>query len=71
VRFVRAGGLFGWIADGRAFVQHAQAVGVNELACLMDFGVDHAMVLESFPYLIELQTQVQAQAQRAAAPSRP
>ncbi|UTH76429.1 MupA/Atu3671 family FMN-dependent luciferase-like monooxygenase [Chromobacterium sp. IIBBL 290-4] len=53
-RYYETGALFGSVSDGRRVVDHALDVGVNEIACLMDFGVDYATVLQSLPYLKKL-----------------
>ncbi len=46
--------LFGTPEQCFDLVRQLQAVGVNEIACQMDFGVDVNLVLESLPYLEQL-----------------
>ena len=50
-RYFKTGALFGAVEDAEKMVEHAMAVGVNEIACLMDFGVPYEIVMESLPYL--------------------
>lgn len=53
-RYFEKGALFGSVADGRNMLDQAVAAGVNEVACLMDFGVDHTLIHQSLPYLSQL-----------------
>lgn len=53
-RYCKTGAIFGTVEDGRRVVDEAMRVGVNEVCCLVDFGVDYALVKESLPYLKEL-----------------
>lgn len=53
-RYYKTGAIFGSVEDGRKVVDEAIAAGVNEIACLVDFGVDYELVKESLPYLKEL-----------------
>lgn len=53
-RFVQTGALFGNLDDGRDMVARASAAGVDEIACLMDFGVDYNLVRASLPMLSKL-----------------
>lgn len=53
-RYFSTCAIFGSIDDGRKVVDKAIAVGVNEIACLVDFGVDYAVVKESLPHLEKL-----------------
>jgi natural product biosynthesis luciferase-like monooxygenase protein len=50
-RYFKTGAIFGTVEDGRDIVDQAIAVGVNEIACLVDFGVDYSVVRESLTYL--------------------
>lgn len=43
-RYVRTAALFGSVSDARVMVDQAIDAGVNEIACLMDFGVDYDIV---------------------------
>lgn len=53
-RYFTTSGLFGTVADGAEIVGRLQAIGVDEVACLIDFGVPHALVLRSLQHLAEL-----------------
>ncbi|SBT65713.1 natural product biosynthesis luciferase-like monooxygenase domain-containing protein [Micromonospora sediminicola] len=64
-RYFTTSGLFGTVADGVAVVERLRAVGVDEIACLVDFGVPHDDVLGSLRHLAELRGRTAA-AERAA-----
>lgn len=53
-RYFTTSGLFGTVADGVEIVRRLEAIGVDEVACLIDFGVPREEVLESLRYLAEL-----------------
>lgn len=53
-RYFKTGALFGSVKETEAVVEKAISVGVNEIACLMDFGVDYAVVMDSLACLGEL-----------------
>lgn len=53
-RYFRTGALFGSMDRALDMARKSAAVGVTEIACLMDFGIDHALVMESLPYLARL-----------------
>jgi natural product biosynthesis luciferase-like monooxygenase protein len=57
-RYFKTGALFGSVKETEAVVEKAQAVGVNEIACLMDFGVDYGVVMDSLAYLEALKDKV-------------
>ena len=61
-RYFRDGGLFGSIDDAADTVIRVRSAGVDEIACLMDFGPSIAEVRESLPRLARL-------AQRFALPA--
>lgn len=65
-RYFRTSGLFGSIETCVDMVGKTQAIGVNEIACLVDFGVDADRALEHLPYL----RQVMDEAERALAPAQ-
>lgn len=46
-RYFDTGAIFGTIDDGRRMVDRAIAAGVDEIACLVDFGVEYATVRDS------------------------
>jgi natural product biosynthesis luciferase-like monooxygenase protein len=53
-RYFETTGLFGTPETCVAMVERLKAMGVNEIACLVDFGVDEDAVLESLTFLNEL-----------------
>lgn len=53
-RYLQSGALFGSLEDAQRIVAHAQDVGVDEVACLLDFGVERAAVEASLPHLKNL-----------------
>lgn len=50
-RYFKNCALFGTVDDGKRIVDHAIEIGVNDIACLVDFGVDYDLVRSSMPYL--------------------
>lgn len=59
-RYLGSGGLFGTVADGRQTVAELDAIGVDEVACLIDFGVPVDEVLAALPHLAELDRSCQS-----------
>jgi natural product biosynthesis luciferase-like monooxygenase protein len=55
-RYCRTAALFGDVEDGRRMVDAAIAAGVDDVVCLVDFGVDYGAVMESLPHLRELKS---------------
>jgi natural product biosynthesis luciferase-like monooxygenase protein len=53
-RYFETGALLGTPRKCTALVDRLQAIGVDEIACLVDFGLDSETVLASLPYLNEL-----------------
>lgn len=53
-RYSQRAALFGTPDECRAMAESVQAVGVNEIALLMDFGVDAESVKASLPHLLTL-----------------
>jgi natural product biosynthesis luciferase-like monooxygenase protein len=53
-RYFDSSGLFGTIDDGVAMVRRLAAIGVDEVACLIDFGVPREEVLRSLHHLADL-----------------
>ena len=66
-RYFKTGALFGSVNDAKKVAEHAMAAGVNEIACLMDFGVDYQLVMDSLPYLSQLKEEMGAPAHKAVA----
>ncbi|UJR87060.1 MupA/Atu3671 family FMN-dependent luciferase-like monooxygenase [Sandaracinus amylolyticus] len=53
-RYFEESGLLGSVDDCVARVQQLKALGVDEIACLIDFGVETKTVLASLPHLAEV-----------------
>lgn len=53
-RYFATSGLFGTVGDGVETVRRLEAAGVDEVACLIDFGVPRDHVLGSLRHLAEL-----------------
>lgn len=53
-RYYETSGLFGTPESCVAMIDSIKAIGVDDVACLIDFGVDSASVLEHLPYLNQL-----------------
>jgi natural product biosynthesis luciferase-like monooxygenase protein len=53
-RYFDTAGLFGTPERALGMVEQLKSIGVNELACLIDFGVDPEIVLQSLPHLDRL-----------------
>lgn len=65
-RYLRTSGLFGTPGDGVELVRRLQAVGVDEVACLIDFGVDFESVMASLEHLNTVREEVKKQSQPSA-----
>jgi natural product biosynthesis luciferase-like monooxygenase protein len=57
-RYFTHSGLFGTVDDGVELVEQLRGIGVDEIACLIDFGVPHDDVLGSLRYIAELRDRV-------------
>ena len=53
-RYFETSGLFGSVHDAAAMIDNCKAHGIDEIACLIDYGVDDQLVLDHLPYLAEL-----------------
>ncbi|GLL02118.1 MupA/Atu3671 family FMN-dependent luciferase-like monooxygenase [Dactylosporangium matsuzakiense] len=53
-RYFSSSGLFGTVADARLMLDTLTGIGVDEIACLIDFGVDAELVLESLQLVSQL-----------------
>jgi natural product biosynthesis luciferase-like monooxygenase protein len=53
-RYFKTSAIFGTVEDGREMVEQAIAAGVDEIACLVDFGVGYEGVRESLGELEDL-----------------
>lgn len=58
LRYFNDSGLFGTVEDGVARVAELQAIGVGEVACLIDFGIPTQMVLQGLTHLAALHDRV-------------
>ncbi|MEO0915471.1 MAG: MupA/Atu3671 family FMN-dependent luciferase-like monooxygenase, partial [Pseudomonadota bacterium] len=56
-RYFERSGLFGTVADALARVDEVKAVGVTEIACLIDFGLEREKVLTALPSLAQVVAQ--------------
>jgi hypothetical protein len=66
-RYYSSSGLLGTPDACLTTARRFRDMGVDEIACLIDFGVDDALTLEALHYLPELQTQC---AEDARGPAR-
>jgi len=53
-RYFNDAGLFGTVDDGVEVVRRLRSIGVDEIACLIDFGVEQDLVLRNLRHLGEL-----------------
>jgi len=53
-RYFEDSGLFGTVEDAMARVEEVTAIGVTEVACLIDYGIERATVLEGLKPLAEV-----------------
>jgi len=53
-RYFETAGLFGSPEKALGMIESLKLIGVNEVACLIDFGVDPEIVLENLPHLDRL-----------------
>ncbi|WP_299005916.1 non-ribosomal peptide synthetase/type I polyketide synthase [uncultured Shewanella sp.] len=53
-RYYQSSALFGSAEDCLPLIDSLKGIGVNEVACLIDFGVDHDTVLSNLPFLDDL-----------------
>jgi natural product biosynthesis luciferase-like monooxygenase protein len=50
-RYFETSGLFGTVDEALQTVQAVKSIGVDDVACLIDFGVPTSLVLEHLPYV--------------------
>lgn len=55
-RYFNDSGLFGTVEDAIERVKEVKAIGVTEVACLIDYGIDVDLVLESLKPLVKVVT---------------
>ncbi len=68
-RYSRTGALFGAAESCLELLRHAEEIGVNEIACQLDFGIDTPSILEGLVHLEKLQELYRKQSPRTAKPS--
>jgi natural product biosynthesis luciferase-like monooxygenase protein len=71
-RYFETSGLFGTVEDAYQMSQQLKQIGVDEIACLVDFGVPTQLVLDHLPFLDQVRAREQstpASAESAARPS--
>jgi acyl carrier protein len=59
-RYFETSGLFGTVDDAFEMTQALKAIGVDEVACLVDFGVPTQVVLDHLPFLDQLRAREQS-----------
>jgi len=59
-RYYETSALFGTVESCVQTVEDVRGIGVDEIACLIDFGIDSATVMESLPRLNELRQNTSA-----------
>ncbi|MFC6686534.1 MupA/Atu3671 family FMN-dependent luciferase-like monooxygenase [Jhaorihella thermophila] len=64
-RYFEDSGLFGTVEDALARVEQLKRIGVDEIACLIDYGIDPAVVLEGLKPLAEVVRRANAPAELA------
>ena len=57
-RYYDGSGLFGTVNTCTRFLEEIKACGVDEIACLIDFGVDTDEVINQFPLMAELRERI-------------
>ncbi len=63
-RYFQTSGLFGTPEDCLPLIRRLRAIGVNEIGCLIDFGIATDIVLDSLPTLNRLRQLVEAEGER-------
>ncbi|MBX3596785.1 MAG: LLM class flavin-dependent oxidoreductase [Rhizobiaceae bacterium] len=58
-RYYRQSGLFGTPETAKEIVREVAAIGVDEIACLIDFGIESETVLSNLKYIRTLMTELE------------
>jgi natural product biosynthesis luciferase-like monooxygenase protein len=66
-RYFETSGLFGTVDDAYALAQTLKQIGVDDVACLVDFGVPTQVVLDHLPFLDQVRAREQSAEQTGAA----
>jgi natural product biosynthesis luciferase-like monooxygenase protein len=53
-RYFHTGALMGTVSSCKKLIRQLEQIGVNEVACLIDFGIEDEAVLESLTYINQL-----------------
>src|SRR5439155_6407188 len=69
-RYFEASGLFGSAATCARMVERCKRAGVDEIACLLDFGLPTDQVLASLPFLNHVREQANANVRTRHSPER-
>ena len=64
-RYFNDSGLFGTVEDALARTEQVKAIGVTEIACLIDYGIDRATVLEGLKPLAQVVARANANTELA------
>jgi natural product biosynthesis luciferase-like monooxygenase protein len=64
-RYFNTSALFGTPASCLEMIDKLYEIGVDEVACLIDFGVDHGSALEGLHYLDELRRRCESHSERS------
>ncbi|MBK9386717.1 MAG: LLM class flavin-dependent oxidoreductase [Planctomycetes bacterium] len=70
-RYFETSGLFGTLETCERMVERLESVGIDEIACLIDFGVDSELALEHIDHLNRLREHVTQRAEAAQGQSIP
>jgi natural product biosynthesis luciferase-like monooxygenase protein len=70
-RYLSTSGLFGTVDDAVEMIERVAAVGVDEVACLVDFGIPTDQVLGGLPLLAEVHDRVRSLRAEAATTGQP
>ncbi len=57
-RFFSSSALMGNVDDAVAFIQKVSQTGIDDIACLIDFGIEPSVVLQQLPLLAEVRDRV-------------
>ncbi len=62
-RYFEDSGLFGTVGDALARVAEVEALGIDEIACLIDYGIPYAQVMSGLTHLAEVRARANGQAE--------
>ncbi|WP_298510750.1 MupA/Atu3671 family FMN-dependent luciferase-like monooxygenase [uncultured Kordia sp.] len=64
-RYYHSSGLFGTPTSCIHKIKKIKAIGVDEIACLIDYGIEESIVLENLKYVSELNESIQKQQRKS------